>query len=206
MSGYVSFNCDYCGTAAEKRTGEYNRAKKRGMKLFCNRACAGMSRRTNKTHAQKVEEKRIYDQKYRRRNLAKITARKAEYHRNNYDPEKARIQRKKRMPKHLEYCRTPSYRAWKKEYDRVYRAKKLYGEFWESHILTLDIRDAALARMSDYEIRLEKGTLSKTTKRKREYERTKRKELEAGALGNLERCPVGENGTGTGGLRGLTST
>ena len=98
-----------------------------------------MARRTNKTKAQKVEEKRIYDMGYRARNIEKIKPGKAERFKRTYDPEKARIERRANMAQHIEYCRRPEYKEYKQKYDRKYRAKTDYGEFWESFLLVMDI-------------------------------------------------------------------
>ena len=181
------FTCSYCGKTAERHTGEVNRAIRQGARLYCNKTCFGLAHRKHKTEAQKKEEKRLYDIEYRRKNRAALKAKKAAYFQRTYDPAKAAIQRKGRMAYHVEYCRRPEYRAWKREYDRQYRAKRDYGEFWECFLLTQDIRDECLSRQSDYAIRLGKGTYGKSQKRKRDYARTVCKEPEVGPLGNLER-------------------
>lgn len=96
-----------------------------------------------------------------------LKAKKAAYFQRTYDPEKARVERKKRSKAHAEYCRRPEYRAWKQQYGRRYRAKKFYGEFWECFLLAQDIREECLERSSDYEIRKAKHTLNKALERKR---------------------------------------
>ena len=185
----MRIRCAHCGKSSDKPTGAVNRARAQGRRLYCNRTCAGHSKRRGKTDAEKKMEKRQYDMEYRAKNRAMLKAKKAAYFQQTYDPEKAAVERKKRMPRHVEYCRRPEYRDWKRDYDRQYRAKKFYGPFWESFLLAMDIRSEALSRQSDYEIRLEKGTLCKTQRRKRDYEtaRTHREEPQVGPLGNLER-------------------
>jgi len=76
-------------------------------------------------------EKAAYDREYRRRNRERIRTWKAAYFQRTYDPVEAAIERKRRMPKHVEYCRRPSYRAQKKEYDEHRRASR-YGDFGEA--------------------------------------------------------------------------
>ncbi len=186
--------CDYCGDDFLKETGEINRAAKRGLKIYCSRECSGLGRRKNKSDEQKKEEKQIYDKQYRLDNIALIRIKKSEYFKRTYDPVKAAIQRKKTMPRHIKYCQQPKYKLLKKNYDRTYRAKKQYGEYWECFLLTQDIRAEALSRQSDYEIRLDKGTLSKSQQRKRDYARTHSKKPEAGSLGNFERNQDRQNG------------
>jgi len=185
----VKVKCAHCGKTSDKPTSAVNRARKNGRPLYCNKRCAGLARCKHKTKAQKKEEKRLYDIEYRAKNRTKLKAKKAAYFQRTYDPKKAAVERKKRMSHHVEYCRRPEYRAWKKSYDRQYRAKKEYGDFWECHILAMEIRNEALSRASDYEIRLANETLNKATRRKRNYEavRTHREEPQVGPLGNLER-------------------
>lgn len=183
--------CAHCGKAAMKETGAVNRARKIGAPVYCDKECAGQHRRKHKTVEQKKAEKSAYD--LARRNGPKrdaILAEKRRHHKNTYDPAKAAVYRQKRMPYHVEYCRRPEYREKKKAYDHVYNAKRDYGPLWEIQLLTLDIRAAALERQSDYEIRLTKGTLGKSQKRKRAYDqiersRPHREVPEVGPLGDI---------------------
>lgn len=125
--------------------------------------------------------------RYREENLETLKTKKSRYFKETYDPKKAAIERKARMAYHVEYCQSPDYKAWKAEYDKGYRAKKEYGEFWECFLLSLEIRNETLERMSDYEIRLGKGTLGRTQKSKRDHARTQRSKLEIGPLGDIKR-------------------
>jgi len=53
------------------------------------------------------------------------------------DPEfglEAAKARKVRMPLHIEYCRQPAYKAWKREYDRRHRAAE-FGELVKGPLL-----------------------------------------------------------------------
>lgn len=138
----MKIKCAHCGKTAEKAPNEVNRARREGLRIFCNRRCAGLARRKHKTEAQKVEEKRLYDVEYRRKNRAMLKVKKHAYHKQSYDPEKARIERKKRAAFHAEYCRRPSYRLWKREYDRRYRARE-YGPFADAYAHLPDHRLAA---------------------------------------------------------------
>lgn len=165
-----SIRCAHCDKPLHKGAGEINRARKAGLKLYCDRRCAGLGKRVGKSKAQKVAEKRLYDIGYREANLARIKAGKVAYFKATYDPAKARIERKARAAEHAEYCRRPEYRAWKVEYDRVYRAKKEFGPFWESALLLLQVDEEVSSRMSRYEIYMANGTLNKSLRRKREYE------------------------------------
>lgn len=168
----TTITCGHCGKLADKPTGAVNRAVASGLRIFCDRVCAGLGRQKHKTVEQKKAEKKVYDAAYRMTIADKLKVRKAEYHKRTYDPVKAAELRKKRMPRHVEYCRNPNYRAWKKTYDRQYRANKHFGEFAECFLLVMDIRGECLSRMTDYDIRQEKGTTSKSQKRKRDYERS----------------------------------
>jgi len=154
-----------------------------------------LARRKNKSEALRREEKRLYDIEYRRKNRASLKAKKAAYFKRTYDPQKAAVERKKRSSKHVEYCRRTEYREWKRQYDRRYRAEKEYGEFADCFLLVMDIRNECLSQQSDYEIRLSKGTLNKRLKRKRDYERSLRKEPETGPLGHVEPRQGGKNGS-----------
>lgn len=90
-----------------------------------------------KSIAQKKKEKAAYDRKYREKNAARIKANHAAYFQRTYDPVEAAKERKKRMPKHVEYCRRPEYRAKKKVYDHN-RMHGRYDKEWIEVALLLD--------------------------------------------------------------------
>lgn len=159
--------CPHCRKTKDKPAGAVNRARAIGAPIYCGRRCAGLGRRKHKTKAQKVEEKRLYDEAYRVKNREMLKAKKAQRHKLTYDPVKAAKVRKKRMPYHVQYCRRPEYVRWKREYDRQYRAKE-FGPFAEAYLLTVDLNREVKNRSSNYEIRQQNGTGNKTQKRRRE--------------------------------------
>jgi hypothetical protein len=171
--GFVKFNCAYCRSECDKPTGRVRRAKRRGLNLYCDRKCAGLGRRKNISKQELVERKRLYDIEYRKKNREKLKAKKAAYFQRTYDPQKAAIERKKNMHRHIEYCRRPEYKEWKRNYDRIYRAKKIYGDYWESHLAIVDIEN--IVRPDKYEIDLNAGRLNKAKRRKRACHNYQRK-------------------------------
>lgn len=162
----ASIICAHCHKPSLKERGDINRARKAGLALYCNRVCAGLARRDGKTKAQRVEEKRLYDIEYRRKNRAILKAKKAAAYQQNRDPEKERAYRKAHMGRHLEYCRRPEYRAYKKEYDKYYRAKE-FGPFAEAYMLTIDLNREIKGRMTNEQIAHANGTQNKTQRRRR---------------------------------------
>lgn len=158
--------CAYCKKKSLKENGVINRARSSGSPIFCSRTCAGMNRRVERADEEKKKLKAEYDKNYRATSPT-LKARKAKWYKENHDREKEREYRKTRVEHHNEYCRRPEYVAKKKEYDRIYRAKTRHGEYWESFLLTQDIRNECINLQSDYEIRLNNGTLNKSQKRKR---------------------------------------
>lgn len=198
----MEFRCAHCGRTASQPTGAVNRARKAGLKLYCDRRCASLGRRTDdRTQEQKRADKAIYDAEYRAKNRTMLAAKKAAYHARTYDPAKQRIYNQSRMAHHVEYCRRPEYREKKKAYDHVYNAKRDYGPLWEIQLLTLDIRAAVLERQTDYDIRLAKGGLSKSQKRKRDYDQilrnAQRQVPQVGAVGNLAQRQGRHDGAGS---------
>src|SRR5258708_23138469 len=85
-----------------------------------------------------------FARQYREVNRERLRAEKAAYFQRTYDPVKAAVERRKIMPRHVEYCRQPEYVAWKRGYDRTYRAKKDFGPFWEAALLVEDIGNEVL--------------------------------------------------------------
>ena len=157
--------CAYCGN-------EINKKVHKGCKnAYCSRECSGLARRKNKTEQQKKAEKRLYDALYRIRNKPILQIKKAEYFKKDYseNPEKYKAIRRKRYKQHLEYLNTPEYKAYKKEYDRKYRAKKYYGEYWESNLLLQDIE----LQIDNREVKQQLNLINKSQKRKRNYEKSK---------------------------------
>lgn len=141
ITSLVLCNCDYCKTEFYKSVGHYNRAKKINAPLYCNKTCAGLGRRKNRPVEEKKRLKSEYDKQYRLANLERLRREKKEHYEKNKPAilEQMKVYRKKRMPKHVEYCRQPKYREYKKEYDKRYRAKKDFGDFAEAAIILNDI-------------------------------------------------------------------
>lgn len=166
-------NCEYCGDEIEKRVGHVTRAIKDGMHLFCDKICSGLSRRINRSIEERKAIKQQYDKEFRVKNKERLKAEKASHFKNTYDSAKAAIVRKKRAPYHAEYCRQPEYRKWKKGYDEQYRAKKLYGEDWESGILLKNI----LSEIDNRETKQLQGLTNKTQKRKRSWKNKQSSQL-----------------------------
>lgn len=174
MSKLTTVICAWCGNETEKTLGHVNRAKKENRLLFCNKVCFGLHRRVEKSKEQKKQEKRLYDMQYRKKNAGMLKAKKAAYFQRSYDPVEAAKKRQETMPRHVEYCRRPEYKAYKSKYDSQYRAKKMYGEFYESFLLLLQIDREVESRASKYEIGLANGTINKAQSRRRNHERTHR--------------------------------
>lgn len=163
----MRFKCAHCGKEADKPAAHINRARKAGLRLFCGRRCFGLGRRKHKTKAQRVEEKRLYDAEYRRRNRAMLKAKKHSYFVQTYDPAKARVERKKRAKAHAEYCRRPEYKAYKHRYDAE-RYAAAFGEFSEAYKALKALNETIEQKVTDYEIRLQNQTYGKAQRRRRE--------------------------------------
>lgn len=164
----MKIRCAHCGETADKPAGQVNRAKAAGLNLYCDRRCSGLGRRKPPVpKSVKRLLKKLYDQEYRKKNRESIKAKKRAYYARTYDPEKARIERKKTMARHVEYCRRPEYKRWKSAYDRRYRAKREYGPFAEVAMLTIDLNRAIKERMTTHEIKWQNGTTNKTQFRRR---------------------------------------
>ena len=163
----MRIKCPHCGKSADKPTGHVKRRRSDGFKVYCSRRCSGLGRRLGKTKAQKIEEKRLYDIDYRAKNQALLKAKKRDYHKRTYDPIEAAKARKKTMARHVEYCRQPWYKAWKREYDKKYRASE-YGEYADVFLLVQTLDREISERMTNEEIHRKNETYNKSQFRRRE--------------------------------------
>lgn len=169
----IKVKCPQCKRRVMLIVGKVNRARKMGYEIFCSRECSSEARRFYKGIEQKKEEKRLYDLEYRTKNKAILKAKKARAFqerpqwRRDYEIE----YRKKNMKRHVEYCRDPEYREWKKKYDAQYRAQQEVGEYWESLMLAISINNEVKSRISKEEIAIAKGYYNKSQQRRRDYER-----------------------------------
>lgn len=170
----MKYRCAWCDRECYQCAGHVNRAHARGLNLYCGLKCSALGRRCNKTKAQKVEEKRLYDAKYRERNIAMLKAKKADYFKRTYDPEKAAIYRKSRMPIHVKYCQRPEYKLLKRRYDRQHKAEKDYGPFAEVAMLASDLNREIKGMMSNHEIKWQNKTSNKSQFRAREAKEEER--------------------------------
>lgn len=184
MKTFVAIKCGHCGKRSKRRACDVARARKARLNIYCNRRCAGLGRRSGKAKSQRVKEKAAYDADYRKKNRAMLKAKKAEYFQRTYDSVAAAVERKKRMPRHVEYCRQPKYRAWKQKYDRKHRAEKFFGPFAEIAMLTQDLNLEIKRRMTNAEIKWENKTANKTQFRKRACQEESRGRPRAGSDGH----------------------
>jgi len=172
--------CSHCGEDCEKTVGHINRALKLGSLLFCDRICFGLSSRKWNSEAEKKKQKKIYDQKYSKTNKDRIKSRMRTYNSSPAGRAMQKRNREKFKQAHLEYCRTPEYKKWKKDYDLKYRAKKNYGEYWQAFVFLLQIENEIEKR----QVKQQLGLYNKSINRKRRYEKFKREELEKSTMGN----------------------
>ncbi len=167
-------SCAYCGKQFEKSAGHLNRAISQGLNVYCDKKCAGLGRRTNET----TEEKKVYKQWYdlfirasRTEDewiLVRLQALVLFHLDYRANPEKYREKRQRKMAAHIEYCRQPEYKKYKKGYDEQYRAKKDYGDFWECAIILKNLDKEIDYRESK---RQNKIYNKSTTKRKRAWQK-----------------------------------
>lgn len=170
----VAFKCNYCDKRSYKEAGHLNRSRSIGAPVYCSRKCAGLGRRTNETKEEKVQIKSWYDLFIRAsmpedekifKRFSQLVYFHIDYTKN---PEKYKKWRQKRMPKHIEYCRQPEYKEYKKGYDEQYRAKKDYGDYWEAAIALKNLDKEIDYRESK---RQNKIYNKSTTKRKRAWQK-----------------------------------
>ena len=118
-----------------------------------------------------------YDREYRKKNHDLLKKKKHEYFKRTYDPVKAAVERKKNMPRHLEYCRQPKYKAYKRNYDKEYRSEE-YGEFGEAHKALVELLHEINRQQPDREERYRQSQRhgwSPLTHAKRRQQRAERK-------------------------------
>lgn len=174
--------CAQCGKLCDKKTAAVNRAKKVGAPLYCDRNCAGLARRrkVELTPEQKKAAKSAYDKQYRLERHERIKAKKRAWYEANNEriaPVMAAY-RKKRMPKHVEYCRQPEYRAKKYEYDRQ-RNESEYGEWAEVWRLLQDLEKEISSQATAYERRVANGYYTRNAqKRRRELCQLRKNQLQ----------------------------
>lgn len=173
--------CPACGKKSWRENGAINRARKQGVPIYCNRKCSGMARR--KEHPKTPRNpnfkamKAEYDREYRKKNREALRKKKHDYFKRTYDPAKAAVKRKQRMPYHVEYCRQPKYKAYKRNYDTEYMAKE-YGEFGEAHKALVELLHEINRQQPDREERYRQSQRhgwSPLTHAKRRQQRAERK-------------------------------
>ena len=160
--------CQHCNKQFERTIGALNRAKRAGAPLYCGMKCSGLGRRSNKSKAQKRREKAEYDKARRMELRDEIREKKRAAYFANHEENLAKMAeyRKIRMPKHVEYCRRPEYKAKKVEYDRERRASE-YGEFAETWLLLLEVEKEIRSRATSYERRVANGYYTRSAQARR---------------------------------------
>jgi hypothetical protein len=160
--------CKQCGQEVQHKQGHINRYLKIGAPLYCCKACAGLARRlvNPPSEEERKAAKAAYDRAYRTRDPEKRKAERAAYYQRTRDPVKEAALRKERMPKHVEYCRRPEYKAWKSDYDRQLRDRE-YAEFAETYRLLLDLEKEIRSQATAYERRVANGYYTRNAQKRR---------------------------------------
>lgn len=164
----IQRRCPFCFVSFMVEANRANRADREGRRLFCSRRCSGLARRDFKSSEQKKAEKSEYD-KQRRIEMGddlRAAKRAAYYADHERSLALAAEQRKRRMPKHVEYCRRPEYVAKKREYDKQYRASE-YGPFAEAYLLLRDLERELSAQATKYERMKQKGYFTRNAQKRR---------------------------------------
>jgi hypothetical protein len=123
--------CPQCKELKPCSNGRYNQATRKGLPLYCGRDCAALGSRVaepiSPRNSKWKEIKAKYDREYRAKNALKLKEKKRKYYAltGPLRRDKEREVRKKNMQRHVEYCRRPEYQAYKAEYDKGFRAKKM---------------------------------------------------------------------------------
>ncbi len=163
--------CAYCGSETQKHSGHYNRSTRLGRPMYCDQNCSGAARRLDpETKARNLREN---NRKYKAAKPEKYKAIAAAGYQRRRDPEKERQFRKANMPRHVEYCRKPEYRAKKQEYD-IERSKREYGEYGECYRLLIELGREIRKQCPDrYERLKARGyfTRERVRERKSQWER-----------------------------------
>jgi len=137
---FVCCHCKKTFIVKPNNRGSRNRSIKLGLPIYCSQTCTGLARRLNESPEEKKAIKYWYDaflnismtdEERELEELQRMVYFQWDYVRN---PEKHRKRRQERMADHIEYCRQPEYKKWKKAYDEQYRAKQDYGDWWEAAI------------------------------------------------------------------------
>jgi len=179
----MSRNCPHCKQSFQPKTGAANRADKLGVPIYCSRTCSGLARRVNRSAADKKAAKVEYDRKRREALGDRLRVEKRAAYYANHDANLAKQAELRRRDgeyeKHLEYLRTPEYRAKKKQYDEELR-KAEYGEFAETWRLLLDLEKEIRSQQSSYERRKARGYYTRASiNRRRELCKLKTNSMRA---------------------------
>ncbi len=162
--------CRHCGKSfkvKENNIGQRKKSIRLGLPIYCGRKCSGLGRRTNETKEDKIVHKQWYDLFIRasmsddERDLRSIQALVLFHLDYRANPEKYRQERQRKMPAHIEYCRRPEYKEWKRSYDEHYRAHKDFGEFAGAAVVLKQIEKIVDSK----KIRIEKDCHNKRQKR-----------------------------------------
>lgn len=98
---------------------------------------------------EKKQKKKLYDARRRIEKSELIKAQKAKFCKTPAGRAMQKRNREKTKDYHLEYCRSPEYKNWKRSYDRVHRAKFYHGQFWECMLLIDEIEKEVIKRVPD---------------------------------------------------------
>lgn len=161
--------CPQCQSEFFPIAGRANRAMAIGAPLYCGRACAGLARRTPKLpEAEQKAAKSEYDKKRLAAKREEINAKKRDHYYANRGKilEKQTVYRAKHMDRHVEYCRSPEYKAWKREYDKA-RRFEAFGPFAGAAMVLDELEKEISTRATRYEIYIANGRFTRSAQQRR---------------------------------------
>lgn len=177
MNTRYSATCAFCGAEFSRRQGTPPK--------YCSQACFGASRRklvyplTLEQHRERIAAKAQYDAARRERlGQALLDKKRAHYYATHEEQLKRQAARRKTkayqeyMAEHGPRWRARSeWKAHKKRYDRILRAKRDYGPLWEAQVALLDLEDEIRSQGDRKALAQERGHYNKALRRKRHGER-----------------------------------
>lgn len=151
MKDILTLRCERCRKPFKRARSQHVHRIKRGIAAaFCSRTCSGMARRTS--HAEKKKRKADYDACYRTKHARRLKRQKKEHFARTYDPDAARVERKKRAHEHADYIRRyyadPKHKSVKVAYDLDRRAAA-FGPYADAYKLLIVLNRELLKRAPD---------------------------------------------------------
>ena len=137
----AEYECFHCRVTFIRVVSQVAATQRKGRNIYCSRDCHTAQRRAGRTQEQLKECKRQREKNWREKHKSQVRLRSMAHYKKTTTSEKRQRLYQKYKHKIAARNKDPAAKIQKKHDDRIWRAKRGYGDYWESQVLLLKLNE-----------------------------------------------------------------